>query len=389
MTTKSRQRGSSIQRVELASGPRWRFRIDLEPGPDGDRRQRTLTYKTEREAVTAQARIRAQISARMYTEPSKISVDEYLDTWMATSERSWRWSTHRSYLLAVKPAREAFGSKRLQAVTRADLESLVTKMLSTGGPHGTGRSPRTVALLLTILRKAFQEAMADDLIPRNVVDRVAKPKTQQREMATWTAEQARVFLDRVEEDPLVGLWHLTMRGLRRGEVMGLRWGDIDLDRAVVHIRQARVQAGREIRVGPPKTARGLRDIELDFAAVDALRKTRERTLGAEVVPLRQEGSGDGLSERLVAVNAAGEPLHPEVYSDAFSRHARSADLPPIRLHDARHTALTLLLEQGTPVHVVARFAGHDPSVTLRTYAHVSDTAMAVAADALGALYARR
>lgn len=390
MTSQKRQRGSSIQRVELKSGPRWRFRVDLEPDPEtGRRRQRTLTYKSEREAVDAQSRIRQQVAAHTYTEPSKVTVSEYLDDWLAAGQRHWRQSTHDSYVRALRPVREVIGSKRLQQVTRADVEKVARDMLATGGRDGTGRSGRTVSLALTILRKAFQDAVMDDVLARNVVDRVKKPRAEHHEMSTWTAAQVRTFLAHVDDDPLVGLWHLTMRGLRRGEVVGLRWSDVDLTEGVVHVRQTRVQVGHRVVVGPPKTARGRRTIPLDPEALDALRRTHRRTVtDAKVVPLRQRGAKRD-DDRLVAVDALGEPLHPEVYGDMFERHARAAGLPRIRLHDARHTALTLLLGQGVPVHVVARFAGHDPSVTLRTYAHVTDDSARAASAALGALYGTR
>jgi integrase len=120
--------------------------------------------------------------------------------------------------------------------------------------------------------------------------------------------------------------------------------------------------------------------------VAALRQTQRLTVTeAAVLPLRQRGSQD----RLVAVDATGEPIRPDRYSDLFAMHSKDAGLPPIRLHDLRHSALSALLAQGVPVHVVAKIAGHDPSVTLRTYAHAQDAAMQDAVDRLGALYGTR
>ncbi|AWB95402.1 hypothetical protein DCE93_06805 [Agromyces badenianii] len=101
-----------------------------------------------------------------------------------------------------------------------------------------------------------------------------------------------------------------------------------------------------------------------------------------VIPLRQKGQSD----RVVVANEAGEPLRPDRYSDLFEAHAKDAGLPQIGLHDLRHTALSLLLEQGVPVPVVARIAGHDPSVTMRTYAHAQHDATRAAVNALGTLY---
>ena len=288
----------------------------------------------------------------------------------------------------MKPARAEFGSTRLQRLTRADVERLVRDMLATGGRGGTGRSPRTVALLLTILVKSLNDAVHEGIVATNVAARVRKPAQQHREMETWTPEQMSAFLAAVEDDPLVGAWHLSALGLRRGEVLGLRWSDVDFERGVLHVRQARVQARNTVVVNEPKTARGRRTLPMHPGLVAALRATRQRTmLDAAVVPLRQRGARDG--DRVVVVDAVGQPLTPDRYSDLFEQHVRAADLPPIRLHDMRHSALSILLAQGVPVHVVARLAGHDPSVTLRTYAHAQDAAMQTAVDQLGALFGTR
>jgi integrase len=378
----TRQRGSSIQRVETQSGPRWRFRVDLAPGPDGKRRQRTLTYRTEGEAVTAQAKARAEVAAGAYIEPSTVTADEWLDHWLAVGKRSWRASTYSSYAVALKPARRALGSRRVQDLRRADFEALVATLSREGGHTHSGRSPRTIGLLIGLLRKAFDEAVIEGIVATNPARHVKKPTAVHREMRTWTAAQMRTFLAAVADDDLAGAWALSALGLRRGEVLGLRWSDIDFDAGVLHVRQARVQAGSVIVTNAPKTARGRRTVPMHADLAEALRHTRRRTvLEAPAVPFTRDA--------LVVVNAAGEPLAPEVYSDWFARRAAAAGLPPIRLHDLRHTALSLLIEQGVPVSVVARIAGHDPAMTLRVYSHAGDDATRTAVEALGALYAAR
>ena len=383
----ARQRGSSITRVTLKSGSvRWRFRLDLEPGPDGKRRQRTMTYKTEAEAVEAQAKARAAVATQTYTEPSRITVNDWLDSWLSIGERTWRASTTTSYRIVLKPAREAFGRTRLQQLRRADIEALVTRMLKSGGRKGDGRSPRTVALFLTVLTKALNEAVAEGIIATNPAKHVRKPSRPHTEMQTWSAAEMRRFLDVVTDDPLIGAWHLSALGLRRGEVLGLRWRDVDFEGGHIHVRQARVQAGREVVVNEPKTARGRRTIPMHPALAAALKETRRRTvIESPVIPMAQKLQPD----RFVVVNEAGEPLRPDRYSDLFEAYTMEADLPHIRLHDLRHTALSLLLEQGVPVPVVARIAGHDPSVTMRTYAHAQDDATRDAVNTLGALYGNR
>jgi integrase len=378
-----RQVGGSIRRVTTKSGPRWRFVVDLGPDPDtGRRRQRQYTFSTENEAVQQQAALRVAVTAHAYVDRSRLTVNEYLDVWLAAGERHWRPSTHVSYAGAVQPARDAFGTTRLQRLERADIEALVAAMLRTGGRDGRGRSPRTVALLLTILNKALKDAVADDLLARNPAQHVRKPTSPHTEMAVWDSGQAARFLDHVTDHPLTGALNLTMRGLRRGEVLGLQWGDIDFARGLVHIRRTRTQAGsRGVVVGPPKTSRGRRSLPLDPPLAEALRRTHQATVTEAVVRTLTSPA-----DRWVTVDEMGEPLRPERYGDLFTTLAAEAGLPRIRLHDARHTALTLLLERGVPVHVVARFAGHDPAITMRQYAHVTQQGMDQASGVFGAAF---
>lgn len=376
----ARQTGSSIKRVDLPSGPRWRFRLDLAAGADGKRRQRTLSFKSEAEAVAAQSKGRVEVRNQTYVDPSRVTVSEYLDTWLA-GRAKLRPTTRVNYRGHIAHMKQHLGSKRVQQVTRADVASFVSALTR------EGLTPSTVRTIFVVLRKAMRDAIPE-LRQTDPTLKVELPEMIERERPTWSPEQVRAFLAQVDDDPLVGCWHLTMRGLRRGEVVGLRWSDVDLANGVVRIRHTRVRAGTEVVDGPPKTQRGKRDIPIDGELGNALKLTRERTVSrAQVVPLRQRGEAG--SNRLVAVDALGEALRPEAYGDAFARHAKAAGLPPIRLHDARHTVLTEMLLAGVAVHVVARFAGHDPAVTLRTYAHAADDATRAAADTIGRLFAAR
>lgn len=379
-----RQRGSSIRKVTLASGEaRWRFRVDVEPGADGKRRQRTLTFKTETEAVNAQAKARADIAHGTWTEPSKLTLDEWCQTWLDIGERTWRPSTHDSYRRTLSLPRRELGHVRLQKLTRADVEALVRKMAKEGGNGGAGRSPRTISLMLTVLGKVMKEAVREGYVGSNVVDRVRKPRRAPKEMQTWTAAQMSTFLTSITNDPLVGVWHVAALGLRRGELLGMRWSDIDLDASTLVIRQARVQAGKETVIGDPKTDRGRRTVPLHPAAVAALRETKRMTLTENpAVPMREKTGKD----RLVAVDAIGNPITPAAFSTAFQRHAAAADLPRIRLHDMRHSAISLLLQQGVPVVTVAKLAGHDPAMTMSVYGHATDDTTRLATELLGRLY---
>lgn len=240
-----------------------------------------------------------------------------------------------------------------------------------------GVSARTVGTMLTVLASALDDAMAQGLVVRNVARLVKRPKVIAAEMAFWTSEQANTFRDHVAGDRLAACWLLTMAGLRRSEVLGLRWADVDFDRGKITMAQGRVVVGGGTVTGAPKSTRSARTLPLPPDVLTSLRAFKAR-LAEERLAL-----GAGWPETgLVAVNADGSPIRPETYSKVFAAHCVAAGVPTIRLHDVRHTAASILLDRGMPVLAVAKWLGHDPAITARVYGHVYDDALASVGDAL-------
>lgn len=246
-------------------------------------------------------------------------------------------------------------------------------------PKVPGRvSARTVVTMLIVLSSALDDAVREGLVSRNVARLVKRPGVAHHEMASWTPEQAGQFRDQVRDDRLVACWLLTLAGLRRSEILGLRWSDVDFEAGTVSIAQGRVVvAGSGTVTGDPKSKRSRRALPMPDDVLTALRAFR----------LRQAEERLALGSRypetgLVAVNKDGSPMRPETYSKEFSRQAKDAGVPVIRLHDVRHTAATMLLDGGTTPSATAKWLGHDPAITLRVYGHVYDDALAAAGDAL-------
>ena len=179
----------------------------------------------------------------------------------------------------------------------------------------------------------------------------------------WNAAQCATFLTRASQERESALWRLTMLGLRRGEVLGLRWSDVDLDNGMIHVRQARVLEGGVVVVNAPKTKAGTRSLPVPDAVVDDLKVFRAKQAAERLA------DGSYRDPELVAVDSIGRGLRPEWYSDEFQRIAADAMLPRIRLHDARHSAASLMASLGIPASIAADFLGHDPVVYLRTYVH--------------------
>jgi integrase len=201
-------------------------------------------------------------------------------------------------------------------------------------------------------------------------------------MSTWTSEQSREFLEHAGTDPLFAAWALFLcRGLRRGEVAGLRWEDLDLDLGRMRIVHTRV-VGADNKALPstPKTDQGRRNIPLDGQLV--------RTLQKHQVHQKEQRLAVGESwgaTGYVFVNELGEPFHPDHFSARFQTIAEDLGLPKIRLHDARHTAASLMLANGTPTKVAQEILGHArPSITQDMYQHVMPGMAEEAGEALSA-----
>ncbi|MFF0911857.1 tyrosine recombinase XerC [Microbacterium enclense] len=177
--------------------------------------------------------------ADVYIEPSKITVAEWLTTWQEIHARTWRPATAQSYHHTLAPVVANMGGRRLQELRREHVESLVRHLERLPTRAGGKRSARSTAYALRLLTTALDAAVAEDLMNRNPARHVKPPVQRTQEMQTWTAEEVRLFLAHVADSPFAAGWHLSALGLRRGEVLGLRWSDVDLEAAEVHVRQSR------------------------------------------------------------------------------------------------------------------------------------------------------
>jgi integrase len=369
------------------SEPRYRVRLDAEPDPKiGKRRQVWSTHDTLTEARAHVAAHRADRKRGVLVVVSKLTVAQLLDGWLL-SARHLKPSTRHGYQVHLKPVRDRLGTIEVQRLTKASVDELVEHMLRTGGRKGEGRAPSTVRQTLVILEQAMDDAERQGMVVRNVVRLVAKPRQVRQEMKTWTAEQLTTFLDAARGDRFAALWRVAAFGLRRSEVAGLRWQDVDVEAECARVVQTRVTVdGKTVVTGEPKTASGRRTIALDVRTVEEL--CRLRRLQAR----ERLAAGDCYTDTgLIAVDELGRPIRPELFGTRFAKITKAARLPPIRLHDLRHTAASLLHESGeVSLRTLAAVLGHaDASFTLRTYAHSCDESMRTATAVLASLFETR
>lgn len=379
-----------IQQVQRTGGVRYRFTLNLGRDPvTGGRRQRVHTYDDPKTAERERARLTGQMVEGRHTDRSRMTVSEALDAYLASALFEREAATRVSYAGALLPVRDRLGGRRLQSLTRADIEELRDWLLSSGrrrgGTPSTGLGPRSVALTLGRLKAALAMACAEGWLARNPAEHVRPPRQVRRAATTWSAGQVRAFLELAGTDRLHAAWRMTLYGLRRGEVAGLRWDAVDLDAATITIGLARVLVYGRVVVKTPKSERGYRTLPLDGDLVAALRllHTGQAAERLAAGPAYEPGPGGGW----VAADELGVPLHPEHLTDEFARIAKRAGLPRIRLHDARHSMNSLLAAAGVPDHIRAAWMGHTVAVNVSVYTHARPEDLAVASKALAGILA--
>jgi len=257
------------------------------------------------------------------------------------------------------------------------IDWILTSGRKRGGKPGTGLSARSARLTLGRLTAALEMATLEGKLVRNVAKLVKPPEHAPRERDTWSRVEVRKFLAAASRDRLHAAWRLSLYGLRRGEVLGLRWLDIDLKAKTLTVSQARVLVEYKVRIEEPKSRNGRRTLPLDDELIDALTELHKRQMAdsAAAGPAYRAGL-TGLDwyrggEYLVT-DQLGMPVHPEWYSDEFGRLLKRIGLRRISLHDSRHTTLTLMEHAGVPISIVSKWVGHyDAAFTQRTYVHAS------------------
>lgn len=346
----------------------WSYVVDV-PATAGEKRRQVMKggFSTRRDAEAALAESIGHAARGEVASPGRRTLTAYLDEWLIgirPTLAASAWTNYRSLIdLYVRPR---IGQLQLAALTGSTLTKLYAELLAGGGKSGKPLSPTTVRLVHRVLSKALEDAVEARLLAANPSRHGKVPKRRRVEMKTWTGEEATAFLAAATDDRLYACWLLALVcGLRRGELAGLRWSDVDLERATLSVVEQRTtDADWHVVIKEPKgTSR--RTIDLGPHAVAALRNHRERTLGEQ----REWGAG-WIDSGLVFIREDGSPYHPTRISDIFQKRAKVVGVPVIRLHDARHSCATLALSAGIHPKVVQQLLGHASwSTTMDLYTH--------------------
>jgi integrase len=333
-------------------------------GLDGKRRY--VSGKTKEEARRNLRRARGDAERGLVFDADNLQVGEYLDRWLSDSVRDTVKATtfERYEQIARLHLKPSLGRVKLKGLTPAHVRGLYREKLEAGS------SARTVRYMHTTLHKALKQAVMDGLIPRNATEAVTPPQSSREEMCPLTPEQAKLLLQVAHEagDRLAALYVLAIHtGLRQGELLGLKWDDVDLEDGSLQVRRTLAITKNGPVLTPPKTTGSRRSVKLTSNAIEALKRHLERQLG-EIDRIGSLWSENGL----IFASEKGEPINRHnLTRRSFKPLLKRAGLPQIRFHDLRHTCATLLLTRNVNVKIVSEMLGHSTiAITLDTYSHV-------------------
>lgn len=378
----------TIYRRETPSGASsWVAHATWQEG--GKRRQSKRSFRTKKEAQAALTELLAAHQTGTFVAPSRMPLRDFVEPWLAALENQGRKPTtlrgYRTSLDAYVLPR--LGDVALQELRASDLDALYAELLRSGGRRGQGLSMTTVHHVHAAMNKLLHDAERKGLVIRNVAKLANAPslttaRAKGPEMRVWSPGELARFLASIEGNRNETMFRLmAMTGIRRGEVVALRWSDVELAGHRLTVNQAATVIDGVEEVAVPKTRRSRRVIDLDPETVSMLQRHRVR----QREQFLMLGVSATASDR-VFTNELGEPLRPNSVGQAFRRLLDAADVPVIRLHDLRHTHATHLLMAGVNVKVVSERLGHSSvSFTLDTYGHVMPGQQAEAAAAAAAL----
>lgn len=369
----------SIHQREVNGKPRWVAILHLGYDENGKRQRKYLYGDTRKEAARKLADAQRTLDAGLTVQRNeRQTLQQYMESWLRIAEPTVRPDTWLRYeqitRLHIVPT---LGRTSVSKLTAQQVQELYSQKLA------EGLSPRTVRYIHATLRRALGEAAVLGIVARNVATMTKPPRLGHHEMHVLNERQARTLLEAAHGDRLEALWVLSVRtGLRRGELLGLRWHSIDLDQGALQVvAQLKWQRGGKWSLADVKTKHGRRRIMLSPPVVDALRAHRRRQL-EERLELGEAWEDNDL----IFCYPTRQPMPPShVLRYEFYPLLKRAGLPQIRLHDLRHTCATILLGRGVNPKIVSELLGHATiSITLNVYSHVLPDMQQQAAAAMDA-----
>jgi integrase len=361
----TKKRSSSEGTIYQLPSGNWRAQICI------DRKRLSTTRRTKMEAREWIRETLAQIGQGMTYEAAQTRLDDFLNSWLETKRYSIRAATYEQYGIMIRVyIIPKIGSYKLIDLTPALIQSFIDGQLR----DDTGA--RTVQVTHGILQNALNHAQLIGLIGRNPAERVKVPRPARRELSVWTEEEVSQFLGSIQGERNEYLYHIALTtGMRQGELLGLKWEDIDWRRGTILVKRQAVEIkGGGFGFAEPKSQRSCRSVDLGVGSVEKLHNQYEN-----VNLMRQIARDKWQENDLVFPSMRGTPQLGTNLDRDFKQLVERSGLPKIRFHDLRHTAASIMLSRGIPAVIVSGMLGHTMNILLTTYAHYIPSTQAEAA----------
>ncbi|MFG2889284.1 tyrosine recombinase XerC [Streptomyces sp. NPDC048248] len=349
--------------------------------PDGTRARKFAYGKTWAECDTKRRELLAKVDSGVPVPTRSAKLAEWLPYWLENIIKPRRKrTTYAKYEVHVRLYLvPMLGTKRLESLSVGDVRRFLSQVEGRKSAATAKESHR-------VLRTALMAACREELITRNVATLVEPPSAASRDLSPWSLDETLAFLSASRGDPLYAAFVIAIvLGFRRGEIVGLRWADVDLDKREIRVRKQRQRVGGEAYDDDPKGRRRRQTLPLPAMCLAPLRWQRMRQAA-----MRKRAGSEWEETGYVFTTRSGRPIEPRNLYRSFTRVAKNADLRVIRLHDARHGCATLLTAAGVAPRVVMEILGHSQiAITMNTYTHVVQDTQREAVSHMDRLLKRR
>lgn len=362
---------------------KWAIVVDVPDPETGKRRRKWHAFHgTKRQAETECARLVAEVNGGNYVEPAKTTVRDYFVRWLKHEKANVSPKTHQRYEeLLLKNVAPVIGAITLNKLTAARIDGAWGHLLENGRRDGKGGlSPRTVHHCRRVMLTAMDQAVKWDLLKRNPVALTRPPKVEKQQMEAFDAPQTAIMLDDFRENRVfIPALLAALCGLRRGEILALRWRDIDMAAATIAVRQSAEQVGTVVRYKETKSGKS-RVVALSSSVIEELKRHRLAQAEEQLkIGIRPDDAS------FVVAQIDGSPLKPVSLTHEWTRLLAKTSLPRIRFHDLRHSHATQLLAAGVHPKIASERLGHSTiGITLDLYSHVMPGMQANAAEQVDA-----
>ena len=374
MSKKKNKRGNGEGSVYYSEKmEKWIAQATVGTNPKTGRPKRKSFYgKTRKEAVDKMQKVLTEVREGTYSEPTNTTVESWLNQWLEGRKPHVAYNTYIAYYRVITcHINPQFGKMKLKDLKTRDIQTFINEKFENGRRDGKGGlSPRMVKYINQTLRKALNQAIKERLIKFNPTDGLELPKNRKPEMQTLSKEEIAKLLKAAEGTQNYNAYILALgTGMRRGEILGLKWQDIDFEEKTINVRRQLTNTENgTCHDLPLKTEKAKRTIFISDEVIAALERQRQRIKDNKKMLWSEYEDNN-----LVFCKDNGEPLVPRVFLEHFEKDLKQAGVKHIRFHDLRHTFATLSLERDVPLKTVSDILGHSTiAITGDIYSHVTD-----------------